>query len=314
MAVGITLTKYGSCNDGGSIGFCVCFSSRHSTTLQNPLLAILHLLNPIYYFVMSEYEPKKSLGQHWLNDVDVLQDIVASAAVEAGDTVVEIGPGLGTLTTQLLATGAKVIAIEFDETLLGNLKAKFAENTNFTLLHEDILKLDFSILPTNYKIVANIPYYLTSQLLRILSDTPFKPVTAALLMQKEVTERVCATPNDMSILAIAVQTEYDASSDIFVPAHMFTPPPKVDSLVLILNKINSLVPAPERREFMKVVKAGFSAKRKTLRNTISAGLQLTKPQAEELLNSANISPDRRAETVSLPEWLKVYTIYKNLTR
>ncbi len=263
---------------------------------------------------MSEYEPKKSLGQHWLNDVDVLQEIVASVDIGAGGTVLEIGPGLGTLTTQLLATGAKVIAIEFDESLLGSLKAKFANNTNFTLLHQDVLKFDFSSLPKNYKIVANIPYYLTSQLLRILSDTPYKPDATALLMQKEVTQRVCAQPNDMSILAIAVQTEYSAKPGIFVPAHMFTPPPKVDSLVLLLNKSDSLVPAEDRKAFMQVVKAGFSAKRKTLRNTISAGLQLTKPQAEELLNSVSISADRRAETVSLTEWSELYFKYKHLTR
>jgi 16S rRNA (adenine1518-N6/adenine1519-N6)-dimethyltransferase len=137
-------------------------------------------------------EPKKSLGQHWLHDNIVLDAIVQSATVTKQDTIIEIGPGLGTLTEKLLATGATVIAIEFDESLLGGLRAKYANRPNFQLVYADVLGYDLSTLPKNYKIVANIPYYLTSQLLRILSDTAHKPTCAALLMQKEVTKRVCS--------------------------------------------------------------------------------------------------------------------------
>lgn len=256
---------------------------------------------------MSEYVPKKSLGQHWLHDDATLDAIVAAARIVSTDTVVEIGPGLGTLTAKLLATDATVIAIEFDESLLGGLRAKYANRPNFQLVHEDILKFNFSNLPKDYKIVANIPYYLTSQLLRILSDTANKPALADLLMQKEVTERVCAIPPQMSILSVAIQLEYAASKGIFVPAHLFTPPPKVDSLVLHLERLSgSQVEETKKHEFMRLVKAGFSAKRKTLRNTISSGEHISKQQAEDVLKAANIMPERRAQTLSINDWKRLY--------
>lgn len=256
---------------------------------------------------MSEHIPKKSLGQHWLHDTATLDAIVAAANIVPHDTVIEIGPGLGTLTEKLLATNATVIAIEFDESLLGGLRAKYANRPNFQLVHEDILKYDFSLLPKNYKIVANIPYYLTSQLLRILSDEQNKPICAELLMQKEVTERVCASPPDMSILSVAMQLEFATTTGVFVPAHMFTPPPKVDSLVLHLERrTSSFIAEAQKTAFMRLVKAGFSAKRKTLRNTLSAGLHLEKPVAEKLLTDASIDYSRRAETLSLDEWKTLY--------
>lgn len=262
---------------------------------------------------MNEHTPKKSLGQHWLHDQTVLDAIVKKAAVVPTDVVVEIGPGLGTLTEKLLATGARVIAIEFDESLLGGLRAKYTHVPNFELVHADVLQYNFNELPEGYKIVANIPYYLTSQLLRILSEVQNKPFSADLLMQKEVTERVCAVPSDMSILTVAVQSVYVATTGEYVPATLFTPPPKVDSLILHLEKLpHAVVPAEERKAFMQVVKAGFSAKRKTLRNTMSAGLHLSKQEATDLLESVHIIPERRAETLSLEEWKTLYQKY--LTR
>lgn len=256
-------------------------------------------------------EPKKSLGQHWLHDGETLDAIVGEAHLVPTDTVVEIGPGLGTLTEKLLATGAKVVAVEFDEVLLPALRARFADEPRFTLVHADILKYDFSKLPTGYKIVANIPYYLTSHLLRILTDSVTPPQCAVLLVQKEVAERVAAKPGDMGILTVIAQLEFAVSLGTVVPAALFTPPPKVDSQVLILQKRDSeLFRGLRRKEFIRLVKAGFSAKRKTLRNTISAGLQISKPAAEALLAGANIDPGRRAETLSLAEW---YELHKNLT-
>lgn len=253
--------------------------------------------------------PKKSLGQHWLHDAGSLQAIVDAAQLTADDTVVEIGPGLGTLTELLIATGAKVIAVEFDEELLGFLRNKFSDAANFTLEHADILKYDFTKLPAGYKVVANIPYYLTSHLLRLLTDSSNPPAAASLLVQKEVAERVCATPPDMSILAVAVQLEYQASLGVFVPAKLFTPPPKVDSQTLVLQKHSeNRLAATEKQAVMRVVKAGFSAKRKTLRNTISAGLQITKLEAEAALQKAQIEPGRRAETLSILEWFALVKI------
>jgi len=255
---------------------------------------------------MSDVIPKKSLGQHWLYDDDSLDALVAAADLVPTDTVIEIGPGLGTLTSKLLATDATVIAIEFDEFLIGGLQQKFANRTNFQLFNEDILKFDFSKLPKGYKIVANIPYYLTSHLLRILSDSTNKPTRSVLLLQKEVAERVCAAPPKMSILSVAVQVEFTATLGLFVPAKLFTPPPKVDSQALVLAVRGDIIIEPtQKKEFMKLVKAGFSAKRKTLRNTISAGLQISKEDTEAILVKASIDPGRRAETLSLAEWTEL---------
>jgi 16S rRNA (adenine1518-N6/adenine1519-N6)-dimethyltransferase len=260
--------------------------------------------------LMSEHIPKKSLGQHWLYDDVALDGIVAEADLGPNDTVVEVGPGLGTLTERLLETGANVIAVEFDESLLGGLRAKFDAHPNFALLHQDILQFDFSALP-QYKIVANIPYYLTSQLLRIIGDNSSKPQVAVLLVQKEVAQRVCAQPPDMSILAVAVQLEFTANLGDMVPAKLFVPAPKVDSQVLILHKRSQDLFGPvNKKHFMRVVKAGFSAKRKTLRNTLSAGLALTKPQAELLLQQAGIDMGLRAEALSLQQWHQLYQLYK----
>ena len=259
---------------------------------------------------MSEFIPKKSLGQHWLYDTVVLDGIVDEAIIKPTDTVIEIGPGLGTLTERLLATGAKVIAVEFDESLLGGLRAKFSAQPNFSLINEDILKFDFTAL-TDYKIVANIPYYLTSQLLRIIGDSSCKPDTAVLLVQKEVAERVCAQPPDMSILSVAVQLEFTADLGDLIPAKLFTPAPKVDSQVLILHKREEpLFKELIKKDFMRIVKAGFSGKRKILRNTLSAGLAITKEEAEELLQKAGIDMGLRAEALSLQEWYKLYCLHK----
>lgn len=250
--------------------------------------------------------PKKSLGQHWLHDEPALQAMVQAADVSPGDTVLEIGPGLGTLTEKLLATGASVHAVEFDKDLLAGLQNRFAKSSQFSLEHTDILKFDFSKMPAGYKVVANIPYYLTSNLLRIMCETPNHFSEAALLMQKEVAERICAGPGNMSILSASVQFYCEASLDILVPAELFTPPPKVDSQILKLTYRGPKFADIDEKQFFRLVKAGFSEKRKMLRSSLSGGLGMSKEQIEDICKRAGIDPQLRAQAMSLDDWHKLY--------
>lgn len=254
-------------------------------------------------------EPKKSLGQHWLHDDMALEAMVASAEVQAGDHVLEIGPGLGTLTEKLLAAGAHVHAVEFDGELLTGLHRKFAKESQFVLEQSDILKFDFGKLPSGYKVVANIPYYLTSNLLRVMCETPNHFSKAALLVQKEVAERVCAGPGQMSLLSVSVQFYCETELGDLVPAELFTPPPKVDSQILELSyRQQPLFADVDAQKFFRIVKAGFSERRKKLRSSLSGGLGISKPEAEQLLAGAGIDPDLRAQALALDDWHRLYQI------
>lgn len=258
--------------------------------------------------MMSDYDhsTKKSLGQHWLYDEASLKAICEAAEVKPNDTILEIGPGLGTLTKLLAAQAKKVVAVELDRSLATKLPERLSAS-NLEVIVEDILAFDFNTLPKRYKIVANIPYYLTGNLLRTLSETSNPPILAALLTQKEVAERVAAPPGSMSLLSVTVQFYWQVSLGRKVPANLFTPPPKVDSQILILHKLpNRLFPDVDSKAFFRVVKAGFAQKRKTLLNNLSSGLQLDKSQIISLCQSANIDPNRRAQTLSLNEWHDLY--------
>lgn len=250
-------------------------------------------------------EPKKSLGQHWLRDRNVLAHIAECAEITDEDTVLEIGPGLGTLTSELLRRAEKVIAVEFDPELAHKLPGQFP-GTNLEVAHEDILSFDLSKLPTGYKVVANVPYYITSKIVQALMTADNKPSVAVLLVQKEVAERLAADPGDMSILAISAQVFAEVSLGDVVPAELFTPPPKVDSRVVILRtREQPLVTANREKAFFRTVKAGFSAKRKKLRSSLSGGLGISKADAESLLGTAGISPDARAEDLTIDNWISL---------
>jgi 16S rRNA (adenine1518-N6/adenine1519-N6)-dimethyltransferase len=266
--------------------------------------------NKTLVVTMKDVIPKKSLGQHWLHDDECLEAMVFGADVQADDTVLEIGPGLGTLTKKLLETGAKVVAVEFDHDLAEQLPSR-VQHENLTVIEHDILTFDVTQLPPGYKVAANIPYYLTSNLLRTLceSGNPFSK--ASLLMQQEVAERVVASPGQMSLLAVSVQLYCEATLGEHVPAELFTPPPKVDSQILLLEyRTQSLFPDLDTKLFFRTVKAGFSMKRKKMRSSLATGLHIGKSEAELLLKSAGISPDLRAQALSLEDWHRLYLVVK----
>lgn len=245
----------------------------------------------------------KSLGQHWLRDRDVLSHIADCADIGPGDIVLEIGPGLGTLTSELLRRAKKVIAVEFDSELARKLPGQFP-GKNLEVIHQDILQFDLTQLPSGYKVVANVPYYITSKIVQLLMTSTNKPAVAALLVQKEVAERLAAHPGDMSILAVSAQIFAEVTLGDVVSADLFTPPPKVDSQVVVLRtRSTPLVDLNQEKQFFRIVKAGFSSKRKKLRSSLAGGLGVSKEQAEHLLRNAEISADARAEDLAIESWL-----------
>ncbi len=262
---------------------------------------------------MDEPLTKKSLGQHWLHDEASLDAMCASADIGAKDIVLEIGPGLGTLTQKLVQRAGEVIAVEFDETLASQLP-KRVPAANLQVVREDILTFDFTSLPAGYKVVANIPYYLTSNLLRVMCESANPFSQAALLVQKEVAERAAAKPGTMSLLSVSVQWYCEVGLGGVVPAALFTPPPKVDSQILQLSyRAQPLFADIDSKVFFRIVKAGFSQRRKTLLNSLSAGLQLGRPQTAQLLERAGVAPGVRAQTLSLSEWHGLYAALLELS-
>jgi len=252
-------------------------------------------------------ESKKSLGQHWLNDSSILQNIVSDADIIPGDSVLEIGPGHGTLTEILAKTGADITALEFDQDLIPILKLKFINTSQVKIREGDIRTFNFDNMLKGYKIVANIPYYLTSHLIRSISETSNPPSIAVLLIQKEVAERLCALPGQLSILGVTAQYYFDCELSIKVPAKFFTPPPKVDSQVVKLSRKSQLkFDSKDEGEFFRLVKAGFSEKRKTLRNSLSGGLGIDKDMTVGLLRRASINEGLRAQALSLDDWYRLY--------
>jgi 16S rRNA (adenine1518-N6/adenine1519-N6)-dimethyltransferase len=251
---------------------------------------------------------KKSLGQHWLDDETSLRAMCDAAQLATNDYVLEIGPGHGTLTRLLVAHAKRVIAVELDADLAELLPNKIRSN-NLEVVQQDIIKFDLNKLPADYKIVANIPYYLTNYLIRTLSESSNPPSAAILLVQKEVAKRVAAGPGSMSLLSVVAQFYWEVSLGLEVKAALFKPPPKVDSQILILKRRQyPLFPKTEPKAYFRIVKAGFSQRRKTLQNSLSAGLHLDKLKTEKLLTRAGIMPSARAQSLELAQWNKIYDV------
>ncbi|MDB5169012.1 MAG: putative Ribosomal small subunit methyltransferase [Candidatus Saccharibacteria bacterium] len=252
---------------------------------------------------------KKSLGQHWLHDAASLQAMCDSAAITAEDVVLEIGPGLGTLTELLVSRAKHITAVEFD-TILSKTLPDRVKASNLDVVSQDILSFDFTSMPAGYKVVANIPYYLTSNLIRVMSETPNPPSVAVILIQKEVAERVAAAPGAMSILSVTAQIYWEVSLGLEVPARLFTPPPKVDSQILVLKRRTAPMFADfDIKTYFHVVKAGYSQKRKTILNSLSGGLALDKAVIKSWCEQAGIDPSRRAQTLSLEDWYWLSKVY-----
>lgn len=254
---------------------------------------------------------KKSLGQYWLNDKESLEKVLTAAELTGDDVVLEIGPGHGALT-QLLADRAKrVIAIETDHQLVEMLNREFPKSlygSRVKIVHRDIMKYDLDDLPEGYKVVANIPYYLTSSLLRNLLEADNPPSLMSLLVQKEVAQRVTAVPGKMSVLAFSVQYYAEPELTGVVPAEKFEPVPDVDSAVLKVKRRKTPAFRASRPKLFRLVKAGFGERRKQLKNSLAGGLRIDADQTTELLKSAKIKQSARAQELSMDDWQRLYEV------
>lgn len=246
--------------------------------------------------------PSKHLGQNFLIDEKVLEKIIDAAELNEKDIVLEVGAGLGTLTIELAKRVNTVIAVEKDKKIIPILKKITTEHGNIKVIGLDILKLpDYQLPVTNYRLVGNIPYYLTSALIRKFLETDNPPKMMLLMLQKEVAQRVCAKPPDMSLLSVSVQFYAKPEIISYVSRSSFWPMPEVDSAILKITDVKT-EEKTAKDKFFTVVKAGFSSPRKQLVNNLSKGLKLSRDQTQEWLEKSGIEPERRAETLSVEEW------------
>lgn len=257
--------------------------------------------------LLREYglQPKKSLGQNFLVDPNGLEKVIQAAGIGADDTVLEIGAGLGSLTLLLAQSARRVVAVEIDRNLIPPLKNVLSACENVQIVEGDVLNLPLEeLLPDDgYLVVANIPYYISSAIIRRLLEAEKRPVRMVLTVQQEVAERICARDGKLSLLALSVQVFGAPRIAARIPAGCFYPVPDVDSAVLTIALYPQPLIALEALDaFFKLAHAGFSQKRKTLRNALSAGLGLPAGEIEKLLGTAEIDPQRRAETLSIVEW------------
>lgn len=256
---------------------------------------------------MSDIKPKKSLGQHWLVDESALESICDAAKIEQTDTVLEIGPGTGLLTKHLVKHAKRVIAVETDRALAHMLQGA-VQSSKLTTVQADFMDFNLENLPAGYKVVANIPYYLTSAIIRKLLSAKNQPDVIALTIQKEVAERIVAEPGQMSVLAFSVQYVAHAELVSIVPAVLFDPVPKVDSAILTIEPYEEpLFPADEKKLY-RLVKAGFGEKRKMLKNSLAGGLHINQTEAAQILKHAKIKETARAQELDFDDWERLYRV------
>lgn len=250
-------------------------------------------------------KPNKGLGQHFLVDKPSLEAIMDAAAVTKADTVLEIGPGLGVMTRPLATQAGRLIAVETDHVLAELLRRDAP--ANLEVAEQDFLTFDLTALPPRYKVIANIPYYLTSKIFRLLIESPNPPQLLSVLIQKEVAERICAKPGQLSILALSVQYYGHPELVRVVERHKFWPAPEVDSAVLRVTLTGPAFPADPAKLF-RLIKAGFGEKRKQLKNSLSGALNLSPDFTAELIAKAKLEPTARAQELELKSWQRLYDL------
>jgi 16S rRNA (adenine1518-N6/adenine1519-N6)-dimethyltransferase len=271
------------------------------------------------------FKPRKRLGQHFLIDEAVLEHILSAAELSPGDIVVEIGPGLGILTEGLAKQGARVIAVEVDAKLVALLKKRLAGFPDVKIVRADILKtaprqllrdnLPASDLARGYKVIANLPYYITSPVLSHFLEAQPHPSEMVVMVQREVGEAIAAAPGKMRLLSVRAQFYSKPAIVSYVPAASFYPPPKVDSVILRLDVYSRPpIDVSDVGVFFDIVMHGFSAPRKQLRNSLAHSLEMPPGQVASLLEKAGIEAKRRAETLSLEEWRELWRVFAPFTK
>ena len=248
--------------------------------------------------------PKKQLGQNFLVNESILPTIIKTAEIKPGDIVIEIGPGMGVLTKALLDAGAKVFAIEKDFDLIACLTQKFGNNKNLKIVHQDALWFDASHFE-KYKIASNLPFYIASPIIRKFLESKNPPELMVLMVQKEVAEKITAKPGNRERGILTLSVEFDGHAEIIatVSKNSFRPQPKVDASVIkiVPQKKPDITP----KLFFRIVKAGFSSKRQQIHNSLAATLRLPRDQVISMLKKSNIDPQKRAEDLSLEEWIQL---------
>lgn len=266
---------------------------------------------------------RKGLGQHFLVDRGILRSIAAAANLSPDDTVIEVGPGTGSLTRELQSLAGEVIAVELDRNMVGILHESFPTGGTVRVVEGDILTLPPGRLlsahssrrASAYKVVANLPYYITSPVLRHFLHAEARPSLMVVMVQEEVGRAILAQPGDMSLLSVSVQAFARPSAVRKVSARSFHPPPKVDSLVLRLEVgATPPVTATETAGFLDFVAAGFHSPRKQLRNSFGHGLAASREHVDELLSRGGIEPSRRPETLTVDEWVLLWRIHEDMPR
>jgi 16S rRNA (adenine1518-N6/adenine1519-N6)-dimethyltransferase len=260
---------------------------------------------------MFEIKPSRSKGQNFLINEKIYDEIVEAASINSEDTVLEVGPGLGFLTAKLAKVAKQVVAVELDDKLANFLQIGLDSQDveNVTIVNQDVLKFNPTDLPKNYKVVANLPYNITSIFLRTFLNQKNRPESLVLMLQKEVAERLTAKPGEMSMLALSVQFFGDVEIIREVKAGNFWPEPKIDSAVIrliIKGDKRGDITYDEEKAFFRLAKFGFSAKRKMLKNNLASGLKISNTEAEKLLVNIGLDKQIRAQDLSVTDWQKLF--------